>query len=113
MNLQTGAFGDPTNIKTLILFWTKMELLHYPGAGETRRYLEEELQKEEERTAMQPEQQMAMEASQGAMQPMPMEQQQQIPLSPSDGIEPGILEAVLGQAQRDALAAAEQGAVDR
>ena len=44
LNLQTGAFGDPANPRTLILFWTKMELLHYPGAGETRRYLEEELE---------------------------------------------------------------------
>ena len=35
MNLQTGAFGDPSNLQTLILFWTKMEMLHYPGAGET------------------------------------------------------------------------------
>ena len=40
MNLQTGAFGDPTNLRTLILFWTKMELLHYPGAGDTKTYLE-------------------------------------------------------------------------
>lgn len=47
MNLQTGAFGDPAQIQTLILFWTKMELLHYPGAGETRAYLEEELHKQQ------------------------------------------------------------------
>ena len=46
MNLQTGAFGDPQNLRTLILFWTKMELLHYPGAGETRAYLEEELRRQ-------------------------------------------------------------------
>lgn len=43
MNLQTGAFGDPAATETLILFWTRMELLHYPGAGETRKYLEERL----------------------------------------------------------------------
>ena len=46
MNLQTGAFGDPQSLRTLILFWTKMELLHYPGAGETRAYLEEELRRQ-------------------------------------------------------------------
>ena len=46
MNLQTGAFGDPSQLQTLILFWTKMELLHYPGAGETRAYLEEELRRQ-------------------------------------------------------------------
>lgn len=66
MNLQTGAFGDPTQIQTLILFWTKMELLHYPGAGETRSYLEEELQRQ------QAQQQMAMR-----MQQMQMMQAQQ------------------------------------
>ncbi len=42
MNLQTGAFGDPTNLSTLILFWSKMEMLHYPGAAETKAYLTEE-----------------------------------------------------------------------
>ena len=41
MNLQSGAFGDPTDIETLILFWSKMEELHYPGAGATRKFLEE------------------------------------------------------------------------
>ena len=44
MNLQTGAFGDPAATETLILFWSKMEQLHYPGAGSTRKYLEERLQ---------------------------------------------------------------------
>lgn len=43
MNFQTGAFGDPANLETLILFWKKMEMLHYPGAGETRVMLEEKL----------------------------------------------------------------------
>ena len=43
MNLQTGAFGDPAALDTLILFWTKMEELHYPGASETKASLEEKL----------------------------------------------------------------------
>ena len=47
-NLTTGAFGDPSSLKTLILFWNKMELLHYPGAGETRAYLEEELRNQQQ-----------------------------------------------------------------
>lgn len=42
-NLQSGAFGNPAELETLILFWTKMELLHYPGAGETKSYLEQRL----------------------------------------------------------------------
>lgn len=53
MNLQTGAFGDPSQLQTLILFWTKMELLHYPGAGETRSYLEEELKRRQAAEQMQ------------------------------------------------------------
>lgn len=47
MNLQTGAFGDPNSTETLVLFWTKMEMLHYPGAGQTKKYLEEKLQREQ------------------------------------------------------------------
>ena len=47
MNLQTGAFGNPNDTKTRILFWGKMELLHYPGAGATKKYLEEQLESEQ------------------------------------------------------------------
>lgn len=47
MNLQTGAFGDPTALETLILFWSKMEELHYPGAGQTKTRLEERLQQQQ------------------------------------------------------------------
>ncbi len=45
MNLESGAFGPREDISTLILFWSKMEQLHYPGAGETRKYLEEKMEK--------------------------------------------------------------------
>lgn len=41
LNLREGAFGDPKDIDTLILFWGKMAELHYPCAEETKRYLEE------------------------------------------------------------------------
>ena len=64
MNLQTGAFGDPSSLQTLILFWTKMEMLHYPGSGETKAYLEEQLQQQ-------------MQAQQMAMQQQVMRQQTQ------------------------------------
>ncbi len=71
MNLQTGAFGDPTNLSTLILFWSKMEMLHYPGASETRAYLEEELKRQEvaaERAAVMQAQMAQMPVS-GATMP--------------------------------------------
>ena len=38
-NLQSGAFGDPTDLQTLILYWTKMEQLHYPGSSETKAFM--------------------------------------------------------------------------
>lgn len=53
LNLQTGAFGDPTRKETLILFWSKMEQLHYPGAGSTKKYLEEQLEMEKQQLQMQ------------------------------------------------------------
>lgn len=53
MNLQTGAFGDPNSTETLILFWTKMEMLHYPGAGDTKKFLEDKLQRERAQAQMQ------------------------------------------------------------
>ena len=72
MNLQTGAFGDPSSTETLILFWSKMEELHYPGAGETKKYLEERLQREQQQAAqaqrMQIQLQMAAAQQQGRQQ---------------------------------------------
>ena len=67
MNLQTGAFGDPANTETQILFWSKMEMLHYPGAGETKSFLEEKLQREQQQQQML-QQQMAMQQAQAAAQ---------------------------------------------
>ena len=40
-NLQTGAFGDPSSLDALILFWGLMEENHYPNAGQIKRKFEE------------------------------------------------------------------------
>lgn len=48
----SGCFGDPTDLNTLVALWTKLELLHYPGAGDTRKYLEERLEKQMQQQAM-------------------------------------------------------------
>lgn len=78
MNLQQGAFGDPGSTETLILFWSKMEELHYPGAGSTKKYLEERLEREQQaRSQMQP-----------------------------GGITPQMLRMIQEQARQDAAAAA-------
>ncbi|MCL2031139.1 MAG: hypothetical protein FWG93_06290 [Oscillospiraceae bacterium] len=42
-NFQSGAFGDPSRTGTLILYWHKLEQLHYPGAAATKASLEREL----------------------------------------------------------------------
>ena len=64
MNLQTGAFGDPQSLSTLILFWRKMNLLHYPGAGDTLTYLENEQKRQEQLQTIQ----LQMQARQAAAQ---------------------------------------------
>ena len=60
MNLQTGAFGPPEATETLILFWGKMELLHYPGAASTKKYLEEKLEREQEQARQAQKMQLEM-----------------------------------------------------
>ena len=71
LNLQTGAFGDPAALSTLILFWSKMEILHYPGAGETKRYLEEQQKQQmaqQQMMQMQQQQMMQMAAQRAEME---------------------------------------------
>lgn len=60
-NLQSGAFGDPTDFGTLIMFWSKMEQLHYPGAAETKQYLIDRQQQQIEQQEMMMQQQAAMQ----------------------------------------------------
>lgn len=57
MNFQDGTFGDPSSLETLILFWTKMETLHYPDATATKKYLQGQLEKQQ----MMQQQQMMMQ----------------------------------------------------
>ena len=92
-NLQTGAFGDPTDIETLILFWAKMEELHYPGAGQTKKHLEEKAQRAEEM-------QRAQQQAQGTPQETPEGG------AAGEELPPEVLAAVEAQAQKDAMRAA-------
>lgn len=70
MNLQTGAFGDPAATETLILFWSKMEMLHYPGAAETKKFLEERQQREQAMQQQMMQLQMQQMALMQSRQPM-------------------------------------------
>lgn len=93
MNLQTGAFGDPGSTDTLILFWSKMEELHYPGAGATKKFLEDRLAREQQ-----------------AMQQQAMMQQQQAAIAQgrtAGGLPPGLGEAIKLKAREDAMQAVQ------
>ena len=57
MNLEKGAFGNPAEYQTLLLFWTIMENLHYPLATEAKQQVQGRLQ-EQQQIQMQ---QMAMQ----------------------------------------------------
>lgn len=46
--LKSGCYGDPKELETLILYWTKMDLLHYPGAGDTLSVLRAKKETEEQ-----------------------------------------------------------------
>ena len=103
-NLQTGAFGDPTDIETLILFWAKMEELHDPGAGQTKKHLEEKAQRAEEMQRMQAEMQrmqQEMQRAQGTPQETP-----EGGAAAGEELPPEVLAAVEAQAQQDAMRAA-------
>ena len=61
---QMGAFGQPGSMDALLLYWTKLELLHYPGASDTKEYLEQIREQQMQLQA----QQMAAQAAQQEMQ---------------------------------------------
>lgn len=65
-NFSAGTFGNPQDLNTLIMFWQKMEMLHYPGAGETKRYLENLQRQQEEMQMQQQMQEQALQEQQAA-----------------------------------------------
>ena len=65
-NLQSGAFGNPAEMETLIMYWGMMEKLQYPLAGEVKAELEDRMQKQQE--AMMQQQQMQQQAQAQQMQ---------------------------------------------
>lgn len=78
---QLGAFGNPQDLNTLLLYWTKLELLHYPGASDTKEYLEqlkeEQLQMQQQQMQMQQQLQMAQLQQQQAMAEAQAQREQQ------------------------------------
>ena len=74
---QMGAFGQPGSLDALLLFWTKLELLHYPGAGDTKEYLEKMYQAQQQQMMAQQQAQEQQAQMQAQMQQAQMEQQEQ------------------------------------
>ena len=68
LNLQTGAFGPLEDLETMIFFWTKMEMLHYPGAAETKELFKQRQAAQQEALAAQQQREAQMLAMQAAMQ---------------------------------------------
>ena len=52
MNYREGAYGDPASTDAAILFWTVMEQLHYPLAGQAKAHITERQKKEQQIQAM-------------------------------------------------------------
>lgn len=98
MNLQTGAFGDPSQLQTLILFWSQMETLHYPMAAEAKQYLEQQLQ----------QQQAAQQAQMMQMQAAQQEQMGQAAAGLSQGTVNAVVQQARAKAAQDVMASAGQ-----
>ena len=116
MNFETGAFGDPTALSTLILFWGKMEMLHYPGAAETKRYLEEERNAQQQQAMLQQQAMMQQAMQQGGSQSPRMlsggqEEFGGIEQMATARAEQDVLQAIDEQARADAFAAVQSGNV--
>lgn len=67
-HLQSGAYGDPTRIDTLLIYWQQMEILHYPGAKEAKAQLKARQEREMQQAMEMQKQQMTMEAEEKARQ---------------------------------------------
>lgn len=87
--LQIGAFGNPAELPTLISFWSKMAMQHYPGAEETKADLQAQLEQQQE------------------MQKQMQTQMQQ--MQQWAGVPPDVLAQVEEMARRDAARAVGQG----
>lgn len=92
---QSGCYGNPKELDTLILYWTKMELLHYPGAGETLSILQ--AKKEQLQSAPPPP------PNGGVPQGVPT-------APPNGGEDPAAMQAIMEQVEAQARADAERDA---
>ena len=78
LNFQQGTFGPPQDLESLIMFWTKMAELHYPGAEDTLDYLQEMLQQQQMQQQQMQQQQMMMQRAQMEQQARQNAEQNQL-----------------------------------
>jgi len=94
---QAGAFGNPTETETQILFWKRMAELHYPGAEQTKATLQEKM----ERQAQQQQAMMAMQQRQAQMEARQTPPKQTG--SGGAGLDRMTAQSVIEQARQDAM----------
>lgn len=58
-NFMSGAYGDPTDVNTLVMYWQMMNALHYPGAKQALEFASQRLQNQMEAQEAQMRQQEA------------------------------------------------------
>lgn len=63
-NFISGAYGDPADANTLVMYWQMMDTLHYPGAKQALKFASDRLQRQQEAQ----ERQLQMQQDQQAMQ---------------------------------------------
>lgn len=68
MNFEGGAYGNPAELETLILFWSKMAALHYPTADDTKTYFEDKLKEQQAAAQQAAAQQAAAQQAAAGMQ---------------------------------------------
>lgn len=56
-NLLSGAYGDPKDASTLVMYWQMMNSLHYPGAKQALQFASERLKNQQEAAQQQMQQQ--------------------------------------------------------
>ena len=109
--LQMGAYGDPKTVDTLLLYWTKMELLHYPGASDTKEYLEklkaEQMQMQQQQMIMQQQMQMAQIQAQREAEAQKAMLEREKAAQTRGAAEMKAIQSTMDQARKDAMQAAK------
>lgn len=55
LNFTSGAYGDPKDLNTIVMFWQMMDTLHYPGAKEALQFASRRVEQQQALAAQQSE----------------------------------------------------------